>query len=170
MNEWAALSSFMTAQVTDAHAHVQMMVSVVKLATVLEECHTEEHRSVMRYCTSVSMLVKDMSRNKCFFPGSKITCFAFYTRLWLIYWRERAFYSCRMRDQVSHPYNILVTGRIRLLCNFQLHIFDRRLEDKTLRTEARETFPGRNLTFSNNSILKNFSGFQLPAQNFITDL
>jgi hypothetical protein len=29
------------------HAHVQRLVLVVKMATVLEECHTEEQRSVM---------------------------------------------------------------------------------------------------------------------------
>jgi hypothetical protein len=35
----------------------------------------------------VSMLVGDMSRNKCFFfPGSNITCFTFYIHLWPIYW------------------------------------------------------------------------------------
>jgi hypothetical protein len=31
--------------------------------------------------TSVSMLVEVMSRNKCFFPGSNITCFTFYIYL-----------------------------------------------------------------------------------------
>jgi hypothetical protein len=36
--------------------------------------------------TSVSMLVEDMSRNKCYFPGSNITCFTFYIRLWPICW------------------------------------------------------------------------------------
>jgi hypothetical protein len=34
--------------VEDAHAHVQRLVSVVKMATVLEEFTTEEQRSVLR--------------------------------------------------------------------------------------------------------------------------
>jgi hypothetical protein len=45
----AAQSSFMTVQVADAHAHVQRSVSVVKMATVLEDSTTEEQRSVMRF-------------------------------------------------------------------------------------------------------------------------
>jgi hypothetical protein len=32
----------MTVYVAEAHAHVQMLVSVVKMATVLEECATKE--------------------------------------------------------------------------------------------------------------------------------
>jgi hypothetical protein len=36
--------------------------------------------------TNVSMLIEDMSRNKCFFPGSNFTCFTFYIYLWSIYW------------------------------------------------------------------------------------
>jgi hypothetical protein len=39
----------MTVQVADAHAHVQRIVSVVKMATVLEECTTEEPCSVVRF-------------------------------------------------------------------------------------------------------------------------
>jgi hypothetical protein len=37
----------MTVYVADAHAHVQRLVSVVKMATVLEECTIEEQRSVV---------------------------------------------------------------------------------------------------------------------------
>jgi hypothetical protein len=32
-----------------ADAHVQRRISVAKMATVLEECSTEEHRSVVRF-------------------------------------------------------------------------------------------------------------------------
>jgi hypothetical protein len=35
----------MTVFLPDAHAHVQRLVSVVKMATVLEVCNTEEQRS-----------------------------------------------------------------------------------------------------------------------------
>jgi hypothetical protein len=31
------------------HAHVQRLVSLFKMLTVLEECNTEEHSSVVRY-------------------------------------------------------------------------------------------------------------------------
>jgi hypothetical protein len=34
--------------VAEAHAHIQKLVSLVKMATVLEERHTEEQRSVER--------------------------------------------------------------------------------------------------------------------------
>jgi hypothetical protein len=40
----------MTVYVADAHAHVQGLVSVDKMATVLEVCTTEEQRSVVRFC------------------------------------------------------------------------------------------------------------------------
>jgi hypothetical protein len=36
-------------QVADAHAHVQRLVTVVKMAPVLEECTPEEQRSVVRF-------------------------------------------------------------------------------------------------------------------------
>jgi hypothetical protein len=36
--------------VADGHAHVQRLVSVVKMATVLEECITEKQRSVVYFC------------------------------------------------------------------------------------------------------------------------
>jgi hypothetical protein len=45
----AAQSSFMTVYVADAHAHVQRLVSIVKMATVLQEYSTEERRFVMRF-------------------------------------------------------------------------------------------------------------------------
>jgi hypothetical protein len=48
----AAQSSFMTVLVADAHAHVQSLVSVVKMATVLEEYSTEEQRSVVHFSVS----------------------------------------------------------------------------------------------------------------------
>jgi hypothetical protein len=39
----------MTVQVADATAHVQMLVSVVEMATVLEDCTTDEQRHVVCY-------------------------------------------------------------------------------------------------------------------------
>jgi hypothetical protein len=39
----------MSVWVAEAHAHVQRLVSVVKIATMLGECTTEEQRSVVRF-------------------------------------------------------------------------------------------------------------------------
>jgi hypothetical protein len=39
----------MTVKVAEAHVHVQKLVSTVKMATELEECTTEEQRSVVRF-------------------------------------------------------------------------------------------------------------------------
>jgi hypothetical protein len=39
----------MTVYVADAHARVQRLVSVVKMAIVLEECSTEEQRSFVLF-------------------------------------------------------------------------------------------------------------------------
>jgi hypothetical protein len=38
----------MTVQIADAYAHVQRLISVVKMATVLEGYSNEEQRSVVR--------------------------------------------------------------------------------------------------------------------------
>jgi hypothetical protein len=40
----------MTVKVSDAHTHVQRLVSIVKMATVLEECTTKEQSSIVRVC------------------------------------------------------------------------------------------------------------------------
>jgi hypothetical protein len=37
----------MALQVGYAHAHVQRLVSVIKMATILEKCNTEEQRSIL---------------------------------------------------------------------------------------------------------------------------
>jgi hypothetical protein len=39
----------MTVWVAEAHAHVEMLVSVVNMAIVLEECIIEEQYSVVRF-------------------------------------------------------------------------------------------------------------------------
>jgi hypothetical protein len=48
----------MTVYVTDAHEHVQMLVSVVKMVTVLEVFTTENQRSVVRL-----LLEKELNAN-----------------------------------------------------------------------------------------------------------
>jgi hypothetical protein len=39
----------MIVYIAGAHAHVQRLVSVVKMVTVPEECTTEEQRSIVRF-------------------------------------------------------------------------------------------------------------------------
>jgi hypothetical protein len=56
----------MTVQVADAHMHVQRLVSVVKMATVLEECTTEEQRSVVRFFCRQEDSMKRIFIRKCF--------------------------------------------------------------------------------------------------------
>jgi hypothetical protein len=49
--------------VTDAHAHVQRLASVVKLATVLGKCTSEEQRSAVRFFGQKDSMQSYSSRN-----------------------------------------------------------------------------------------------------------
>jgi hypothetical protein len=57
----------MTVYVADAHAHVQRLVSVVKMVTVsIEKCTAEEQRSVMRsFCEQKDSMQRILIK-KCF--------------------------------------------------------------------------------------------------------
>jgi hypothetical protein len=57
--------------VTDAHAHVQRLVSVVRIATVLEECITEEQRSVMSFLWAKGLNAKDIHKEIFLVYGGK---------------------------------------------------------------------------------------------------
>jgi hypothetical protein len=48
--------------VRNAHAHVQRLVSVVRMATVLEECATEEKLSGMRFLWAKGLHEKDIHK------------------------------------------------------------------------------------------------------------
>jgi hypothetical protein len=62
----------MTVYVADAHAHVQRLVSVVKMATVLEEYLTEEQRSVVFFISKYFLFtVGSEYRAKRFTTGSR---------------------------------------------------------------------------------------------------
>jgi hypothetical protein len=50
----------MTVQAADAHAHVQRLVSVVKMATVFEEYNTEEQRFVAQILWAKRLSAKDI--------------------------------------------------------------------------------------------------------------
>jgi hypothetical protein len=47
---------------TDEHAHVQRLVSVVNMATVLEEFATEEQRSLVRFLWAKGLNAKDIHK------------------------------------------------------------------------------------------------------------
>jgi hypothetical protein len=51
----------MTVSVTDANAHVQKLVSVVKMAAVLEGCTTEERLTVVRFLWAKGLGAKDIN-------------------------------------------------------------------------------------------------------------
>jgi hypothetical protein len=55
----------MTVYVADAHAHVQRLVSVVKMATVLEECIIEEQRSVVYFLCAKRLSAKEIPKEMC---------------------------------------------------------------------------------------------------------
>jgi hypothetical protein len=55
----------MAVLVVNAHAHVQRLVSVVKMTTMLEEYTTEEQRSVVGFCGRKDSMQK-ISIKKCF--------------------------------------------------------------------------------------------------------
>jgi hypothetical protein len=46
--------------VADAHAHVQRLVAVGKMATVLEECATEEQHSAVNFFVAKGLSAKDI--------------------------------------------------------------------------------------------------------------
>jgi hypothetical protein len=61
----------MIVQVAEAHAHVQRLVSVVKVVTVLEGCVTEEQRSVLHFVWAKGLNAKDIHKEMFFVYGVK---------------------------------------------------------------------------------------------------
>jgi hypothetical protein len=61
----------MTVYVADAHAHVQRLVSVVEMATVLVEYTTEEQRSVVRFLWAKGFNAKDIHKEMFLVYGRK---------------------------------------------------------------------------------------------------
>jgi hypothetical protein len=53
---------FMRVQVADAHAHVQRLVSVIRMVTILEECNTKEQRSVVCLFVERGLSAKDIHK------------------------------------------------------------------------------------------------------------
>jgi hypothetical protein len=52
----------MIVNVADAHAHVQRLVSVVRMAIVLEECITKEQRSLVLFLWAEGLSAKDIHK------------------------------------------------------------------------------------------------------------
>jgi hypothetical protein len=61
----------MTVFVADAHAHVQRLVSVVKMATVLEKYTTEEQRSIVCFLWAKGLNSNDIYKEMCPVYGGK---------------------------------------------------------------------------------------------------
>jgi hypothetical protein len=55
----------------DANAHVQRLVSVVKMATVLEDCTTEEQCSVVSFLWAKGLNAKDIHKEMFAVIGGK---------------------------------------------------------------------------------------------------
>jgi hypothetical protein len=53
----------MTGYVADAHVHVQSLVSVVKMATLLQGYTTEEQRSLVRFLWTEGLNAKDIHKD-----------------------------------------------------------------------------------------------------------
>jgi hypothetical protein len=52
----------MTVWVADVHVHVGRLVSVVKMATMLEECNTEETCSIVQFLWAKGSNAKDIHK------------------------------------------------------------------------------------------------------------
>jgi hypothetical protein len=61
----------MTVYVADAHAHVQRLVSVVKMETVLQVYTTEEQRSVVRFLLAKGLNPKNIHKEMFHVYGGK---------------------------------------------------------------------------------------------------
>jgi hypothetical protein len=53
------------------HAHGQRLVSLAKIATLLVECTTEEHNSVVRFCVGKVLNAKDIHKEMFHINGGK---------------------------------------------------------------------------------------------------
>jgi hypothetical protein len=69
----------MSVYVADAHAHVQKLVSVVKMATVLEECTIEEQRSVVRFCRQKDSMQRTFIKKFFLFAVRSVCCLKQFT-------------------------------------------------------------------------------------------
>jgi hypothetical protein len=58
-------------KVSDVHAHVQRLVSVVKMVTVLDKCSIEEERCVVRVLWAKGLNAKDITIKMCPVYGGK---------------------------------------------------------------------------------------------------
>jgi hypothetical protein len=61
----------MTVQVADAHAHIQRLVSVVKMAIVLEECIPNSSVLFVRFYRQEDSMQKDIHKEMVHIYGGK---------------------------------------------------------------------------------------------------
>jgi hypothetical protein len=70
----------MIVHVADAHAHVQRLASVAKMATVLEEFTTEEQRYIVLFLFVDKRLNAKHFHKKCFrFTAGSVRCVKWFT-------------------------------------------------------------------------------------------
>jgi hypothetical protein len=81
----AAQSSFMTVQVADAYAHVQRLLSVVQMSTVLEVCTTEEQRFVVRFGGQKGSMQRIFIKKYFRFIVGSVCCVKRFITVWQIF-------------------------------------------------------------------------------------
>jgi hypothetical protein len=64
------------------HAHVQRLVSVVKMVTVLEECTTEQQRSVVLFCGQKDSVKRMLTKKYFLFTVESVCCVKRFTAGW----------------------------------------------------------------------------------------
>jgi hypothetical protein len=71
----------MTVYVADAHAHVVRVVSVVKMAAVLESCTTEEQGSIVRFffCVKKDSMQRIFIKKNFLFAVGSVYCGKWFT-------------------------------------------------------------------------------------------
>jgi hypothetical protein len=67
------------AWVVDAHAHIQRLVSVVTMATVFEECVTEDQLSVVHFCGQKDSMQKIFVKKCVMFTVGSVCRFKLFT-------------------------------------------------------------------------------------------
>jgi hypothetical protein len=109
--------------------------------------------------TSVSMLVEDMLRNKCYFQVQMSKCFTFYNHLWPIYWLSPVESILGLR-KIWCSNNLKLEQKIRGKFGFETRTKTRKLNKNdavvTRSSRGRQVIPS-SLCFSHAQLLGQFS-------------
>jgi hypothetical protein len=69
----------MTVKAPDTHAHVQRLVSVVKMVTMLEECNTQEQLSVVHFLWAKGLMQRIFINKKLVFMVGSVCHIKWFT-------------------------------------------------------------------------------------------